>query len=204
MGENHFDIEQQKVDLNSRLIVGFERIAEVFRVLLWNHAKELGLSPIQIQLLIFLESHHIELCTVSHLAKEFNMTKPTISDAVKVLAQKDLITKVPGQGDARSYAMTLSMEGTKVIKQVKGFTAPLEKSVNELETGEKEALYHSMTKLIFQLHKDEIISVQRTCFACKFHEKSEAGHHCHFIGEDLKDHEIRLDCGDFVLADSTI
>ncbi|MEP5613241.1 MAG: MarR family transcriptional regulator [Cyclobacteriaceae bacterium] len=204
MAENHFDVERQKVDLNSRLIVGFERIAEVFRVLLWNHAKELGLSPIQIQLLIFLESHAIELCTVSHLAKEFNMTKPTISDAVKVLVQKDLITKVAGDGDARSYAMTLSKQGDQVIKQVKGFTTPLEKSVNELGKSEKEALYQSITKLIFQLNKDEIISVQRTCFACRFHEKKKEGHYCHFIKEDLRDHEIRLDCGDFVLADSRI
>ncbi|MEP1094568.1 MAG: MarR family transcriptional regulator [Cyclobacteriaceae bacterium] len=203
MAKNHFDIEQQKVDLNSRLVVGFERIAEVFRVLLWNHAKELGLSPIQIQLLIFLESHAIELCTVSHLAREFNMTKPTISDAVKVLVHKELITKIVGSGDARSYSISLSREGRKILKQVKGFTSPLEKSVDHFDTTEKKALYQSMTKLIFQLHKDEIISVQRTCFACKFHEKRDAGHYCHFIREDLKDHEIRLDCSDFVLADST-
>lgn len=202
MAKNHFNIEEQKVDLNSRLVVGFERIAEVFRVLLWNHAKELGLSPIQIQLLIFLDSHAVELCTVSHLAREFNMTKPTISDAVKALAQKELIQKIPGSGDARSYAISLSKKGIDVLKQVKGFTSPLEKSVNEFSTSEKEVLYQSMTKLIFQLHKDEIISVQRTCFACKFHERKEKGHYCHFIREDLKDHEIRLDCGDFVLADS--
>ncbi len=197
MTENPFNTEAQKIDLNSRLIVGFERIAEVFRVLLWDHAKELGLSPIQIQLLIFLDSHAIELCTVSHLAKEFNMTKPTISDAVKVLSQKELVTKVAGTDDARSYALILSNRGRNVIKQVEGFTEPLYRSVKGFSSEEKETLYRLLTKMIFQLNKDEIISVQRTCFGCKFYEKKEQGHYCHFIHEDLKDHEIRLDCNDF-------
>ncbi len=198
MADNPFDTEVQKIDLNSRLIVGLERIAEVFRVLLWEHAKELGLSPIQIQLLIFVNSHEAELCTVSHLAREFNMTKPTISDAVKVLVAKDLIKKVSGPGDGRSYAVDLSKSGRRMIKQIQGFTTPLERSMDGFKKSEKESLYKTLTNLIFQLHKNEIISVQRTCFGCKFYEKKQKGHYCHFIDAGLKDHEIRLDCGDFI------
>ncbi len=202
MTKNPFDPDIQRKDLSSRLVVGFERIAEVFRVLLWDHAKELGLSPIQIQLLIFIDVHPTELCTVSHLAKEFNMTKPTVSDAVKVLVQKELVKKVTGTGDARSYSLALSKKGKDVINQVGGFTQPLYRSVDAFSIEEKKYLYHLLTKLIFQLNKDEIISVQRTCFGCRFHEEKKAGHYCHFIKEDLKDHEIRLDCNDFKLIEA--
>lgn len=198
MAKTPFDLEHQKVNLDSRLIVGFERISEVFRVLLWNHAKELGLSPIQIQLMIFLRSHTRELCTVSHLAREFNMTKPTISDAVKVLEKKELITKEVGPGDARSYSIALSKKGISIAKQVSNFTDPLEKSIKTISQKEKSLLYNSLTKLIYHLHKDGIIEIQRTCFGCRFYEKKKTTHYCHFIKEHLKDEEIRLDCDDFI------
>ena len=85
---NLFDPKVQESDLSSKSVVGLERISEVFRVLLWQKSNETGLSPIQIQLLIFIKNHDSSLANVSQLAREFNMKKPTISDAVKVLFQK--------------------------------------------------------------------------------------------------------------------
>ena len=80
MNEQVFDVNFQNQDLASRIVAGMERIAESYRVLLWDYAKTTGLSPIQIQMLIFMRYHAEEWCNVSALAREFNMTKPTISD----------------------------------------------------------------------------------------------------------------------------
>mgnify|MGYP001953763141 CR=1 FL=1 len=94
MSNNIFNPNHQETNLSNKIIAGLERISEAFKVLLWQKAKTIGLSPIQIQILIFINYHKIEFCNVSHLAKEFNVTKPTISDAVKVLVNKELIEKV--------------------------------------------------------------------------------------------------------------
>ncbi|MEQ9402154.1 MAG: MarR family winged helix-turn-helix transcriptional regulator [Cyclobacteriaceae bacterium] len=201
MAKHPFDVENQKLNLNSRIVVGFERMAEVFRVMLWNHARETGLSPIQIQLLIFLDSHEESLRTVTHLAKEFNMTKPTISDAIKTLSHKELISKTPGAEDARSYSVGLTNKGRAIVTEVEGLTLPLERAVDQFSETERKHLYKLLTKLVFQLHQSEVIAVQRTCFACKFHEEKSGGHYCHFINRDLKDHDIRLDCEDFISAE---
>jgi len=46
-------------------------------------------SPIQIQILLFCASHKQENLKVSFLANEFDLTKATISDSVKVLIKKE-------------------------------------------------------------------------------------------------------------------
>ena len=91
------------MELQSKIITGLERLGEVFRVLLWQKAKVYGISPIQIQILLFVANHQTSLANVSYLAKEFNVTKPTISDAVRVLLKKDFLAKDLSPADSRRY-----------------------------------------------------------------------------------------------------
>src|SRR5690606_3914191 len=101
MNRSDFDPGHQNQSTDSKIIASLERIAQAFRVLLWNESKTNGLSPIQVQVLIFLLHHDEEMRKVSYLASEFNMTKATISDTVKTLEQKGLITKAYNQHDTR-------------------------------------------------------------------------------------------------------
>ena len=121
MEKSVFDPNQQTNDISSKIVAGLERISEVFKSLLWEKAKSNGLSPIQIQILIFINFHKQKLCNVSHLAKEFNVTKPTISDAIKVLDKKGLITKDFSSADNRSYLIDLSSNGKKMVSETQDF-----------------------------------------------------------------------------------
>lgn len=198
---NLFDPKVQESDLSSKSVVGLERISEVFRVLLWQKSNETGLSPIQIQLLIFIKNHDSSLANVSQLAREFNMKKPTISDAVKVLFQKELITKESGS-DARAYTILLTEKGKSEVDSLKDFGEPVKDILDELDPKEKDALFQSLAKVIFKLNQRGLIDVQRTCFGCRFYEKSSNGHYCQFIKKSLLENQIRLDCGDFQQIDS--
>lgn len=198
---NLFDPKVQESDLSSKSVVGLERISEVFRVLLWQKSNETGLSPIQIQLLIFIKNHDSSLANVSQLAREFNMKKPTISDAVKVLFQKELITKESGS-DARAYTILLTKKGKLVVDLLKDFGEPVKDILDELDPKEKDALFQALSKVIFKLNQRGLIDVQRTCFGCRFYEKSSNGHYCQFIKKSLLENQIRLDCGDFQQIDS--
>ena len=68
MHESTFNPKQQEKDFSSKIVAGLERVSEVFKILLWEKAKLVGLSPIQIQILIFIAFHKQNLCNVSHLA----------------------------------------------------------------------------------------------------------------------------------------
>ena len=192
-----FDPVFQQSDLSSKIVVGLERISEAFRALLWEHAKVIGLSPIQIQILIFVSYHKEELNNVSHLAREFNVTKPTISDAIKVLLNKGLLQKEVSSTDSRSYSVHLSKEGEEVVAKTEQFVAPIHDELRKMSEPSLEGIYESLTHLISNLNRSGILSVQRTCYGCKFYEKQMNGHFCHFLNHSLQNQEIRLDCPEF-------
>ncbi|MEX6626319.1 MarR family winged helix-turn-helix transcriptional regulator [Tenacibaculum salmonis] len=194
MEESIFNPTQQEKDISSKIVVGLERISEVFKILLWEKAKLIGLSPIQIQILIFINFHKNELCKVSHLAKEFNVTKPTISDAIRVLNNKKLIIKDFSDTDSRSYTILLSDYGSKIITETSNFANPLKDKVNSLTNLEKEELFTSLNKVIFKLNRSGILTIQRTCYSCSFYEKTQNSNYCHLLKQELTAGQIRLDC----------
>ena len=149
MEKSTFNPEQQQKDISSKIVAGLERISEVFKVLLWDKAKLVGLSPIQIQILIFIAFHKEALRNVSHLAREFNVTKPTVSDAIRVLDKKGLIEKDFSSADSRSYSISLSAVGNKIVATTYDFSDSLKKQVDSLDRPELEDLFGTLSKLIY-------------------------------------------------------
>lgn len=189
-----FSLDKQNQDVDSRIVVALERISAAFRVLLWKESKESSLSPIQIQLLIFLLFHSADKCRVSYLAHEFNMTKATISDSVKGLLSKGLVMKQPNAADSRSYTLLLTDAGRAVAHKVSTFSGIMEQPLMQLTPAEKEVMLNGLLKVIYNLHKAGIITVQRMCFSCSYY-RAEAGiHYCQLLRKSLYDNEIRMDC----------
>ena len=199
MTKSVFNIQEQETNLSSKIVVGLERISEAFKVLLWEHAKTIGLSPIQIQILIFIAHHKQDYCNVSHFAQEFNVTKPTISDAVKVLVKKGFVVKDYSSTDSRRYSVFLSEAGQVIVSQTEGFANPIQKELNKINNTDLESLYKSITNLIYGLNKTGQLSVQRMCYSCKFYERASENHFCHYLNQKLNATDIRVDCAEFEL-----
>ena len=197
MNKSIFDPNTHQDQLSTKIIVGLERISEAFKVLLWEKAKVLGLSPIQIQILIFIAYHKPELCNVSHLAQEFNLTKPTISDAIRVLNNKACIVKDFSSSDNRSYTILLSHKGQKIVEETENFAEPIKRQLDKTNDISLNTLYTSLNKLIYQLNQIGILTVQRTCYGCKFYDQTSQKHYCNLLNQELVDHDIRLDCPEF-------
>lgn len=178
-------------------MAGLERIAEAFRVLIWDHAKATGLSPMQIQILIFIAYHADNLCNVSHLAREFNVTKPTISDAIKALDQKELIIKETSALDKRAYSIYLTGKGKTLLSQTEHFAQPIYEITRQLKTRDQEELFGHLYKIIHLLNRHDVLTVQRMCFNCRFYENKAHSHYCHLLCTTLKEKDIRIDCPEF-------
>ena len=197
---NVFDPESQEKDLTAKITAGLERISQTFKVLLWEKAKELGLSPIQIQILIFVAHHDRHLANVSHLAQEFNVTKPTISDAIKALEKKNLILKDFSSADSRSYTIVLSEKGISAVDVSQDFSNPLYEPLANLTDTDRATFFDVLKRLIFGMNRRGILTVQRTCFGCRFYDKGQEGHYCNLLEKKLEDSKIRLDCPEFESA----
>lgn len=194
MKKSSFDIKGQGNQIESKIVIALERISEAFRVLLWQESKQNSLSPIQIQLLIFMLFHSEDKCKVSYLAEEFNMTKATISDSIKVLLQKSLVEKRPDSSDTRSFSIVLTAAGKKVAQKSANFAGVIEKPLHQFSDKQKEVLLVSLLELIEKLNKEGIITVQRMCFNCKFYKKTGQGHYCNLLESALASHDLKVDC----------
>ncbi|MCA6379120.1 MAG: winged helix-turn-helix transcriptional regulator [Cytophagales bacterium] len=202
MGKSPFDLENQNENIDSRIVAAMERVSQAFRVLLWNQSKETSLSPIQIQILIFLMFHSEEKRKVSYLAEEFNMTKATISDSIKVLAQKRMISKKSEMHDTRSYVIYLTSKGLEVAKKIATFAGRMQTPINRLDLADKENLLISLMDIIHYLNKTGVITIQRMCKTCVyFSPGSDTTHHfCRLLNQKLFDKDLRIDCPEHVLG----
>jgi DNA-binding MarR family transcriptional regulator len=195
-----FNLKQQNSNIDNKIVAGLERLSQVFKVLLWEKAKQHGLSPIQIQLLIFIQHHSSDKSTISYLAQEFNVTKPTISDAIKVLEQKKVIKKLVDEVDTRSYIILLTTAGKKIVSDTEYFVSPVTEIVADINQPEKLMLWQNITKLITQLHQSGAISVQRTCHYCKHFSTKNKAPYCTLLEQKLLAQDIRIDCPEFEVA----
>lgn len=196
--ESTFNPEHQADNTASKVVAALERLSEAFRVLLWHEAKQHGLSPIQVQILTFLLHYPEKLKTVTHLASHFNMTKATISDAIKTLEAKDLLKRKADVYDNRSHTLLLTKAGKVIAKKVEKFAHPMQGSVNAIPPEKQAGLLEQLLGLIHDLNQQLIITPQRMCFNCRFYEqKGKTQHYCHLIRAPLKGGDLRLDCQEF-------
>jgi len=189
-----FDLERQNREVESRIVVALERISEAFRVLLWKESKVNTLSSIQIQILIFLRFHSREKSRISYLAKEFNMTKATVSESVKGLLMKSLVKKQPDVSDTRSYTLSLTEAGEQTASNVSAFSSFIEQPISQLDPAQKDAMLGGLLKLIHDLNRMGIITVQRMCYTCAYYRSDNGSHYCRLLQAALFDRDIRLDC----------
>ncbi|WP_366183695.1 MarR family winged helix-turn-helix transcriptional regulator [Flavobacterium ovatum] len=193
-----FNLNEQNANLDKKIVAGLERISQVFKILLWEKSKLHQLSPIQIQLLIFIKYHTQNQSTVSYLAHEFNVSKPTISDTIKTLEQKKYIKKIIDKVDARSYTIELTELGKDIVLETENFADPLFDIISKSDADDKIILWRNISDMILQLNKMKIITIQRTCYNCKFFSKEENVPFCGLLNQELKSEDIRMDCGEFI------
>lgn len=196
MNKSDFDPEYQNESVESKIVASLERIAQAFRVLLWQESKTFSLSPIQVQVLIFLAHHSGEKRKVSHIADEFNMTKATISDTIKILAQKKLISKEPDPHDVRSYTIHLTPKGEEIANETASFTKEIRTPIDKLRQDDKENMLLSLLDIIRHLNQSGIITIQRMCMNCAYYQQSGQGHNhfCKLLNQNLHIKELRIDC----------
>ncbi|MBD0258954.1 MAG: winged helix-turn-helix transcriptional regulator [Cytophagales bacterium] len=179
-----------------KIVAALERISQAFRVLLWQQAGSAGLSPIQVQLLLFIRFHLPRYCTVSYLAREFGLTKATVSDSVKVLAARGFVSRQAQPGDGRSRILALTETGSELAEKASDFAPPLSGPVRTLPVPHQEALLQNLLTVIGGLTQTGIIRAPRMCFSCRFPSRDAGRYHCRLLGEEHLPAQLRLDCAE--------
>ncbi|MGN9783161.1 MarR family winged helix-turn-helix transcriptional regulator [Nonomuraea sp. ZG12] len=185
-------------DLDRRLADALERIGHGMRSLTQRTAREHGLSPLQQQTVLALSRQPTVRREVSALAAEFDVTTPTMSDAVSALERKQLVTRSPG-ADGRRRLLTLTDSGEEVARRLTPWDGPLLDALAGLPVEHRAVTLDSLLHVIAELQRRHVVSVSRTCTTCRFfgahaHADPAAPHHCHLLRTPLPLTDLRTDC----------
>jgi DNA-binding MarR family transcriptional regulator len=194
-----FDLAAQHDDVDAKLVAALERLSQVFRVRLREEAWERDLSPTQAQFLIYLLYHNVELRRVSQLAREFDLTKATVSDAVASLETKGLVQREQWPEDRRVVTLWLSPEGEKLATTLSEWADPVREHLERFSPEERETVMRFLIGLIGSLQRSGLITIARMCVTCTFfrqdiHPGEPSPHHCGLLDVPLGRADLRVDC----------
>ncbi|MFW5861191.1 MAG: MarR family winged helix-turn-helix transcriptional regulator [Spirochaetota bacterium] len=181
--------------IDENIASALEKLMQVQRLLLWDITKKEKLSPIQIQFLIYLGKYPAEYRKVSQMAREFDLTKATVSDALNSLEDKGYVKKIREADDKRSHVISLTRKGIQAEKRIHGWQDVLVSHIQKFPMERKEQFITVLLELIQSLYREGVISVARMCITCENFAPGENGtHHCLLTDRYLKDSELSIGC----------
>jgi DNA-binding MarR family transcriptional regulator len=200
-----FEPSSQHGDADKKIVASLERLSQVFRILIRGEARERGLSPVQAQFLVHLLHHGAALRRVSQLAREFDLTRATVSDAVGSLEKKGLIRREPWLHDKRVTTLRLTPTGEHTAQELAAWANVVEEQLKGRSPEEKETVMRFLMGLIGSLQKSGLITVARMCVTCRFfrpdaHPGESSSHHCALLDVPLSGTDLRADCPEHKLA----
>ena len=185
-------------DVDAKLVAALERVGQALRVQMWDKAKQHGLSPTQLHLLLRLATDPPARRRIGVLARELDLTHPTVSDAVAVLRRKGLVDRDPA---SRKAALNLTARGRAVADGLADWDQRTRAELADLPDGDKHAALRLLLDLIAGLQRSGAITVARMCVTCRFfrrdaHPSSPRPHHCALVDAPMGSGELRVDCAE--------
>ncbi|AVK06608.1 MULTISPECIES: MarR family winged helix-turn-helix transcriptional regulator [Pseudomonas aeruginosa group] len=169
-----------------------ERLTSLMRA--WSREQPLvaELQPVQLSALHYLARCNRYSDTPLVVTEYLGLTKGTVSQSLKVLEGKGLISKVPDARDRRSVHLRLTEAGRSLIDAV---IPPrfLEQAVAAL--GEKgERLQGLLHELLVVIQREEDVPGFGLCRSCRFHEQRDGAPFCGLTRESLSQADGELIC----------
>lgn len=187
---------KQYSELDSHLAQVLERIGEVSLAMRRKQGTAGDLGPLQLRVLGFVHDHAAEQVGVARLAEELQVSKPTISDCVKLLVDRKRLTRTADKWDARAHALKVTTIGRQALAK----SPPLSKAVAGLSVPGKEAMMLGLLSVLEGLFNKGELKVQRMCWTCVHYRGDKKNkHRCSLLGKSLSIAELRTDCAEHEL-----
>ena len=133
------------------------------------------------------------------LAREFDLTKATVSDAVASLETKGLVRRELWPEDRRVVTLWLTPDGEKLATILSEWADPVREHLERFSPGEREVVMRFLMGLIGSLQRSGLITVARMCVTCRFfrqdiHPGEPSPHQCALLDVPLGRADLRVDC----------
>ena len=196
------NFDENNEPLSSRITTGLHKIGLAMKQQAWQQANEEGVSATQGQIVAALATHGA--LTGSELSQRLGVTLPTISDSVRVLVDKKLVTKSPDARHPRASLLTLTRRGAQLGARARSWPEFMAAAVADLTAEEQRAFFSGVVKMVRMLQEQGLVPLSGMCVTCT-HFRPNVGtgaapHQCAFVNAPLANDQVRLDCPEHELA----
>ncbi|MEM7436501.1 MAG: MarR family winged helix-turn-helix transcriptional regulator [Myxococcota bacterium] len=155
---------------------------------------ESGLQPVQVQVLNYLSICNRYSDTPASVADYLGLTKGTVSQTLRVLAEAGLVEKLPDPDDGRVVHLRLTVKGKSTLE---GSVPPpvLRQAVDSLSDGDQRHTLESLRRLLRALQQANEGLSFGVCHSCQHFVREDRGRfRCGLTEEPLTVAESELIC----------
>lgn len=195
---------RSRTTLPAQVAIGLYRLSQGLQHRLRRRGQALGLSPAQVQALIFLKYARPGVRTIGGLAQRLGCTVATASEVATALERKGLIQRHPWAEDQRVITLGLTTAGEREVAVLEDWLEDLEDALAALPLAQQRALLAATQTLVHTLQQAGDVVVYEMCWGCQFFrpyahpEAPETPHHCALVDTPLPDPNTYLECPDFI------
>ena len=170
-----------------------ERLGNLVRADVRAVCHECGVRPGQLEVLRFLTQCNRYSDTPQAVTEFLGLTKGTVSQTIKVLEHKGLLSKKDDVADKRLVHLKPTVKGRRLVER----TVPAKSLVSGLQH-----LAGSESKTVEKVLRDLLQSIQKAngyktfapCHTCRFNQQHDGRYFCGLTQEPLMDREVVLIC----------
>ncbi|GIP58535.1 MarR family transcriptional regulator [Paenibacillus sp. FSL W8-0186] len=190
-----FDPQHRKDNRSARVSMALFRMSQAIKKVTQAESDALGLSPVQIQALLFAAYTRNDVATVGNFADAIGTTHVTAVKIINGLLRKGLVTKAQKPEDRRVTLLLLTAEGKVIISQLNHWGHSLEEAVGSISDEALADFELGLGAIISAMQQRGQLVVAEPCLGCvHFHPNvgdAAAPHYCGLIQKYLT-HEASL------------
>jgi DNA-binding MarR family transcriptional regulator len=170
-----------------------ERLCNLMRSQGRGPAAACGLQPAQMEALRYLARCNRYSNTPLAVAEYLGTTKGTVSQTLKVLEAKGLVTKVGDPKDRRMVHLVPTDQGLEILHQARRDSVP-QGSLEASGGPDLSALVTGLRRLLRALQTANGLRSFGACASCRFNHRTLEGIRCGLTGESLAECELGQIC----------
>jgi len=182
--------------MNDELFNLIERLANLIRQEARTEGLSLGLQPVQQEALYYLSICNRYSDTTLAVTEFLGLTKGTVSQSLKVLENKQLISRVKDKNDKRVTHLKVTEAGARFLAA----TVPPKKfgtAINGLSCEEQDQTVALLSSILKNYQLTTGRNAFGVCRNCKFNQETPDGFLCGFTQETLSKEDTTLICREY-------
>lgn len=188
--------------MEDKIISILEKLTSVVQFLRCDTGRKYGLAPLQTRIMLSLGKQDTYYFSITRISEELELSKPTVSDAIKTLESKGLIFRRVVLSDKRRSRIMLTGQGERVVEKLRSWSDGVKDQLHQFPHSLRANGLFFLMELVSSLKESGVINVARMCNSCcnfikNLHPGAERPHFCQLLDKEVRNSELKIGCGSY-------